>query len=83
MPGPDCAAIFIEAPIEDVVHGLDGPVAAIECEEAFWGGGLAGQAGDAVGGLAAAFSGGLFGGFAAHREDLGDAREGDMVVEFA
>ena len=56
---------------------------AIEGEQALRGRGLAGQAGDAVDGLAAALAGLDLDGIAAHGEDLRDAREVEIVVELA
>ena len=79
-PWPERAApVLVEAPVEDVVGGLDGPVPAIEGEQAFLGGGLRGQAGDAVGDLAAPLAGLDLDGFATHGEDLSDAGEVEVV----
>ena len=58
-------------------------VVAIEGEQAFRRRGLRDQAGDAVGRLAAPIAGFDVPGFAAHGEDLSDAREVDAVVELA
>ena len=57
MAGADTAAIFVEAPVEDVVGCLDRPVSAIEGEQPFRRGGLRVQAGDAVGHLATPLAG--------------------------
>ena len=54
VPGADAAAVLVEAPVEDVVGCLDRPVPAIEGEQSLRGRGVRGQAGDAIGGLAAA-----------------------------
>ena len=75
--------VLVEAPVEDVVGCLDRPVPAIEGEQPLRGCGLHGQAGDAVGGLAAALAGLDLDGVAAHGEDLPDAGEVEVVVEFA
>ena len=77
------AAILVEAPVEDVVSFLDGPLPAIEGKQAFRGCGLVGQAGDAACGFAAPPAGLDLLGFAAHREDLSDVGEVEVVVEFA
>ena len=60
---------------------LDRPVPAIEGEQPLRGCGLHGQAGDPVGGLAAALAGLDLDGVAAHGEDLSDAGEVEVVVE--
>ncbi len=57
VPGADPAAVLVEGVVENVVHGLDGPVAAVEGEQALGVGGVGGVAGDAVG----AFDGGSAG----------------------
>ena len=57
------------------------PLPAIEGEQPLRGCGLHGQAGDAVGGLAAALAGLDLDGVAAHGEDLSDAGEVEVVVE--
>ena len=83
VPGADTAAVLVEAPVEDVVCGLDGPVPAIEGEQAFRRGGLAVQAGDPVGRLDASLGGLDLDGFPAHGEDLSDAGEVEVAAKFA
>ena len=56
---------------------------AVEGEQSLRGRGLWGQAGDPIGGLAAALGGLDLDGVAAHGEDRCDAREVHVVVEFA
>ena len=63
--------------------GLDGPVPAIEGEQALGGGIVGGEAGDAVGGLAVALAGLDLGDVAVHGEDLSDTGEVEGVVEGA
>ena len=60
--------------------GLDGPVPAIEGEQALGGGIVGGEAGDAVGGLAVALAGLDVAGVAVHGEDLSDTGEVEGVV---
>ena len=55
--------------------GLDGPVSAIEGEQALGGSVVRGEAGDAVGGLAVALAGLDVAGVAVHGEDLSDTGE--------
>jgi len=83
VAGADTASIFVEAPVEDVVHRLDGPVPSIEGKQAFLRRGPGGQAGDAVSRLAAVLAGFDLDGFAGHGENLSDAGEVEIVVEFA
>ena len=63
--------------------GLDGPVPAIEGEQALGGCALWGQAGDAVDGLAVSLAGVDLDGLAPDGEDLCDAGEVEVVVERA
>ena len=83
VTGTDAAAVFVEAPVEDVVCSFDGPVSSIEGEEALWRGGLGVEAGDPIGGFAVAFAGLDLDGFSPHGEDLTDAGEVEVGVEFA
>ena len=62
---------------------LDRPVPAIEGEQPLRGCGLPVQAGDPVGRLDAPLAGLDLDGFAAHGEDLADAGEVQVAVEFA
>ena len=83
VAGADAAAVLVEGPVEDVVGGLDGPVPAIEGEQALRGCALWGQAGDAVDGLAVSLGGVDLDGLAPYGEDLSDAGEVEVVVECA
>ncbi len=80
---PGAAAVLVEAPVEDVVSCLDRPVPAIEGEQSLRGCGLRGQAGEPIGGLAAALAGLDLDGLAAPGEDLCDVGAVHVVVEFA
>ena len=40
VPGADPAAVLVEGVVENVVHGLDGPVSAVEGEQALGVGGV-------------------------------------------
>ena len=57
VAGSDAQAVLVEGVVEDVVDGLDLPVAAVEFEQAPGVGGVGGVAGDAEG----AFDGALAG----------------------
>ena len=76
VAGTDAAAVFVEGGVEDVVSGFDAPVSAIESEETLRAGGVGGMAGDAVGVLDAAFTGGFVDDGALDEEGLLDMWEG-------
>ncbi len=67
----DAAAIFIEGPIADPMQAVfNGPMAAIEREQAGWVRFLRTQAGDAIDGFGAGFPGDELGGVALDAKDL-------------
>ena len=80
--GADAGAVLVEGIVEDVVEGLDGPLAAVEGERAFGVGGERVEAGDAAREFDGALSGLLDDGGAFDEEGLADMGEGDVVVEF-
>ena len=59
VSGSDPAAVFVPAAVEDVMSGLDGPVSAIQREQALSTGGVGGMAGDALGVLDGLLAGGF------------------------
>ena len=81
MAGSDPATVLVEAPVKDMVSGLDPPMAAVQLQQALRGGGLRAQAGDPTGGLDAPFAGPGHGDLPADGEDLPDAGEPDVVVD--
>ena len=81
VAGADALAILVEGAVEDVVDGLDFPVAAVEFEEAPGVGAVRGVAGDAEGVFDGGLAGLLFGGGALDEEGLADAGEGQVAVE--
>ena len=81
VSGADPAAVLVEGVVEDVVQGLDGPVAAIEFEDAFGVGGVGRVAGDAVGALDGGPAGLLVHDGAFDEEGLADVGEVQVAVE--
>ena len=81
VAGSDAAAVLVPAAVEDVMGGLDGPVAAVQREQALGAGGVGGMAGDAVGGFDGLLAGGFGGDGAFDEEGLADVREGEVLVE--
>ena len=81
VPGADSAAVLVEGVVEDVVHGLDGPVSAVEGEQALGVGGVRGVAGDAVGAFDGGSAGLLEDDGALDEEGLADVGEGQVAVQ--
>ena len=81
VAGSDAAAVLLPAAVEDVMDGLDGPVPAVQREQALGAGGVGGMAGDAVGVLDGLLAGGFGGDGALDEEGLADVGEGEVIVE--
>ena len=81
VAGSDVAAVLVPAAVEDVMGGLDGPVAAVQRQQALGAGGVGGMAGDAVGVLDGLLAGGFGGDGAFDEEGLADMGEGEVIVE--
>ena len=81
VAGSDAAAVLVPAAVEDVMGGLDGPVPAVQREQALGAGGVGGMAGDAVGVLDGLLAGGFGGDGALDEEGLADMGEGEVIVE--
>lgn len=81
VSGADAAAVLVEGVVEDVVQGLDGPVPAVELQDAFGVGGVGRVAGDAVGALDGRAAGPLVHDGALDEEGLADVWEGQVAVE--
>ena len=81
VAGSDAAAVLVPAAVEDVMGGLDGPVSAVQREQALGAGGVGGMAGDAVGVLDGLLAGGFGGDGALDEEGLADMGEGEVIVE--
>ena len=81
VAGSNAAAVLVPAAVEDVMGGLDGPVAAVQRQQALGAGGVGGMAGDAVGVLDGLLAGGFGGDGAFDEEGLADMGEGEVIVE--
>ena len=81
VAGADAQPVLVEGVVEDVVDGLDLPVAAVELEQPAGVGGVGGMAGDAEGVLDGGPAGLLPGGGALDQEGLADVGEGQVAVE--
>ena len=81
VAGADAQAILVEGVVEDVVDGLDLPVATVELEQALGVGGVGGVAGNAEGVFDGGLAGLLFGGGALDEEGLADVGEVQLAVE--
>ena len=81
VAGSDAQAVLVEGVVEDVVDGLDLPVAAVEFEQAPGVGGVGRVGGDAEGVFDGGLAGLLGGGGALDEEGLADVREGQVAVE--
>ena len=81
VAGSDAAAVLLPAAVEDVMDGLDGPVPAVQREQALGAGGVGGMAGDAVGVLDGLLASGFGGDGTLDEEGLADMGEGEVIVE--
>jgi len=83
VTGTDAATIFVKVPIENVVAAVfDGPVAAVDIEEALGIGLLGRAAGDAVGEIAGRVASFLVDHDPFDEKDLADKGEVEIAVEF-
>ena len=82
MAGADTAAVLVVVPIEDVVAAVfDGPMAAVDFEQATGVGLCGGAAGDAVGDIDRAFAAVFLDGFPFDGEGLAEMGEVEIAVE--
>ena len=81
VSGADAGAVLVEGVVEDVVEGLDGPVSAVEGEQALGVGGAGGVAGDAVGAFDGGPAGLLEDDGPLDEEGLADVGEVQVAVE--
>jgi hypothetical protein len=79
--GSNARAILVVVPVDDVMHALDGPVAAIDGQHLLGGSLLGAAARDAQNGLASAFARLLDEGFALDQKDLADVGEVEIGIE--
>lgn len=82
VAGSDAAAVLIPVPVEHIMAAIfDGPVVAVEGEDALWIGGVWRVAGDAVGDFPGVSAGFLVDHVALDEKGLADAGEVEVVVE--
>ena len=82
VTGANAATILIEVPVDDIVATVfDGPMAAIDFEEALWPGLFGRAAGDTERGFERSLLGFLVDHLALDQEDLADVREVDIGIE--
>ncbi len=82
VSGANAAPILIEVPVDDLVATVfDGPMAAIDFEEALWSGLFGRAAGDPECGFERSLLAFLVDHLALDQEDLADVREVDLGIE--
>jgi hypothetical protein len=82
VAGADAAAVLVPVPVKDIMAAvLNGPMVAIEGEDALGVGGVGAVAGDAVGELGGDFAALFVDDMTLDEESLADEREIEVVVE--